>query len=159
VKIDITNLKDGETLQLEHVYDAKELNLELKDLRYLDALKMKGTLERVQNSLFFRGGLATELELVCTRCVKVIRQPVREPFDLYYPFTNQEFLETTNEIREVMILSYPVKVLCKESCKGLCPGCGADLNRESCTCVKKSARVEESPFGHLADWYKKKHGT
>lgn len=33
-------------------------------------------------------------------------------------------------------LALPVKVLCRKGCKGLCPGCGADLNIEACTCEK-----------------------
>lgn len=32
----------------------------------------------------------------------------------------------------------PAKHLCREDCKGLCPGCGADLNFEKCTCPKKN---------------------
>ena len=34
------------------------------------------------------------------------------------------------------ILDMDTKFLCSEDCKGLCPGCGADLNRESCRCKK-----------------------
>ncbi|MEG2372051.1 MAG: DUF177 domain-containing protein, partial [Hydrogenoanaerobacterium sp.] len=36
-----------------------------------------------------------------------------------------------------VILELPSKVLCKESCKGLCPICGVNLNEESCTCTQK----------------------
>ena len=39
--------------------------------------------------------------------------------------------------REVFILNMPSKMLCSEDCKGLCSGCGANLNRESCRCKKE----------------------
>jgi len=37
-------------------------------------------------------------------------------------------------IEENLILSIPMKMLCREDCKGICPGCGADLNHEVCRC-------------------------
>jgi len=40
------------------------------------------------------------------------------------------------EIRDQLILSYPVKPLCREDCRGLCLGCGRDLNQGSCNCTK-----------------------
>ncbi|HGY56425.1 MAG TPA: DUF177 domain-containing protein [Caldithrix abyssi] len=37
-------------------------------------------------------------------------------------------------LAEMVLLNHPIKMLCKEDCKGICPGCGADLNREACRC-------------------------
>ena len=39
--------------------------------------------------------------------------------------------------RTVFILEMDTKTLCSESCKGICPGCGVDLNQGSCTCKKE----------------------
>ena len=50
-------------------------------------------------------------------------------------------------IREQIILMVPLKPLCQEDCRGLCPICGANFNRETCSCqVEKS----DSPFAQLA---------
>jgi uncharacterized protein len=38
-------------------------------------------------------------------------------------------------VREAIILSLPLKPLCSEECKGLCPICGTDLNKSHCHCV------------------------
>jgi uncharacterized protein len=46
-------------------------------------------------------------------------------------------------LREQIILMMPLKPLCVESCKGLCPQCGANLNRETCKCPAAAAN---SPF-------------
>ena len=43
-------------------------------------------------------------------------------------------LDLRPTIREELILSAPAYLLCREDCRGLCPGCGQDLNRGSCTC-------------------------
>ncbi|MDD5195443.1 MAG: DUF177 domain-containing protein, partial [Candidatus Omnitrophica bacterium] len=55
-----------------------------------------------------------------------------------------EYLTVDNDIREEVLLNFPMKVLCKPDCKGLCPGCGANLNNEVCKCkqkTKQSARA------------------
>jgi uncharacterized protein len=38
-------------------------------------------------------------------------------------------------VRERIILALPLKPLCREDCKGLCPHCGASRNTESCDCT------------------------
>jgi uncharacterized protein len=40
-------------------------------------------------------------------------------------------------VREALVLSLPSQVLCSETCAGLCPQCGQDLNRGSCECDTK----------------------
>ena len=45
-------------------------------------------------------------------------------------------VDVTELARDAFILDMDTKFLCSEDCKGLCPGCGADLNRESCRCKK-----------------------
>ncbi|HHM02070.1 MAG TPA: DUF177 domain-containing protein [Caldithrix abyssi] len=47
-------------------------------------------------------------------------------------------IDLTGLIQEILILHHPLKMLCKEDCAGLCPGCGADLNKEACTCREGS---------------------
>ena len=153
MKIDISKLKEGEALALDHEYDPGKLNLEVPDVNYSGPLKLTGSLERIKNALFFRGFLSATLELACVRCLKVLALPVREVFDLFYPYTGNDFLDTTDDIREVMILSYPVKFLCREDCAGFCPGCGVNLNEESCHC---ETQERSSPLGELKHWFQKK---
>ena len=44
-------------------------------------------------------------------------------------------LDLAPEIRDDMLLSQPMHVLCRPDCKGLCPTCGINRNREQCDCV------------------------
>jgi uncharacterized protein len=37
-------------------------------------------------------------------------------------------------VREQVLLAVPLKVICREDCKGLCPHCGANQNLERCSC-------------------------
>lgn len=124
-------------------------------------------LEKSGDYLLIRGELAGELILTCSRCLDTFLQPLDCRFDLVlkpaYPPNQYEEVELTAEelemdyytgneldleriIQEQILLNLPLKPLCREDCRGLCPHCGANLNRESCTCP----RVEfHHPFAVL----------
>lgn len=65
------------------------------------------------------------------------------------------FYDLTDDIRETLLLSMPIRLKCKEDCKGLCCSCGANLNREKCSCKKakvgKNASKNTSG-GEKTDW-------
>ena len=46
-------------------------------------------------------------------------------------------LDLEELLGDVFLLNMDTKNLCSQDCKGLCPGCGADLNREPCRCKKE----------------------
>ncbi|MBN2417169.1 DUF177 domain-containing protein [bacterium] len=49
----------------------------------------------------------------------------------------QEALDITPDAVDILVLSVSAKPLCSEDCKGLCPHCGTDLNKESCACSRE----------------------
>ncbi len=63
--------------------------------------------------------------------------------DLDISFFNGVSIELSDIFREQIVLSLPVKRLCRKACKGLCPYCGKDLNTGRCMC---KGYVKESPF-------------
>lgn len=136
MKIDISKLKDGESFDVEHSYDPKELNVIENDVVYESPLLLKGTVERIKDSILFKGELKAKVEMVCARCLSAIPKEINETFDIFHPVKGEKSIDTTDEIRETVILSYPVKFLCREDCKGLCPGCGSNLNETKCKCKK-----------------------
>ncbi|MDD5084880.1 MAG: DUF177 domain-containing protein [Candidatus Omnitrophica bacterium] len=136
MKIDISKLKDGESFDVEHSYDPKELNVVENDVLYASPLLLKGVVERFKDSILFRGELKAKVEMICARCLSAISKEIDETFDLFYPVKGGKTIDTTDEIRETVILSYPVKFLCREDCKGLCPVCGNNLNETKCKCKK-----------------------
>ncbi|MSO83708.1 MAG: DUF177 domain-containing protein [Acidobacteria bacterium] len=102
------------------------------------------------------GTVETELELACSRCLDPFRLSIAASFDLrYLPAAaasvdverevEDEDLETSyyrgdeielNELmREQFYLALPMKPLCLEDCRGLCPQCGTNLNTGACGCA------------------------
>jgi uncharacterized protein len=53
----------------------------------------------------------------------------------YVPFGTRD-LDISDVLRDLLVLSVPPRVLCKEDCLGLCIHCGANLNTESCFCAQ-----------------------
>ena len=49
-------------------------------------------------------------------------------------FYSKGLIDLTEMVNEKLLLSFPYSVLCKEDCKGICVGCGANLNYEDCKC-------------------------
>lgn len=47
-------------------------------------------------------------------------------------------LDISQEIRDMVLLALPSKLLCSEECLGLCPICGTDLNRKKCNCKRET---------------------
>jgi uncharacterized protein len=101
------------------------------------------------------GRVRTTLELPCSRCLEAFRWDVDEPFELTYEprriaagdsereiadedfsaaFYENDEIDLEQLIRERFEMSLPMKPLCREDCKGLCPMCGTNWNRGGCEC-------------------------
>jgi len=102
-----------------------------------------------------RGRLSAGLELQCARCLEPVKQDVDREFELLYrplgaDAGRDELSVTAAEaeigyyqgdgilledvLREQVLLALPLKITCREDCKGLCPHCGKNLNEEQCSC-------------------------
>ena len=57
-----------------------------------------------------------------------------EEEDLTFSVFDGEVIDIDELVREQVILAIPVRVLCREDCRGLCPTCGADRNFKECGC-------------------------
>ena len=55
--------------------------------------------------------------------------------DIVYLDYGTKEIDLSPVLKEMLILQHPIKMLCKEDCKGLCPRCGVNLNKENCRCI------------------------
>ena len=139
-----------------------DLPIELGPLSYQAGLAIdvagagfKGLVEPTADGLRCSGHVTATAMVPCSRCLESYALPVDRSVDVSYvlgrPDSGDEvqisredldvsFLrpDRTLDLREVVAeqiyLELPMKPLCSDACRGLCPGCGANLNRESCTC-------------------------
>ena len=124
---------------------------------------------QVIKDIRLRGRLSAGLELQCARCLEPLRQDVKRDFELLYrPLgadAGRDELSVTDAeaeigyyqgdgllledvLREQVLLALPLKVTCREDCKGLCPQCGKNLNQVQCSC---STEVEDPRWAALKD--------
>jgi len=111
---------------------------------------------KVVQDIRVKGKLDTSLEVPCARCLEPVVLPVERSFDLLYrPLgtdSGHEELSVTDAeaeigyyqgegllledmLREQVLLALPLKTICRDDCKGLCPHCGKNLNEIQCACV------------------------
>lgn len=114
-------------------------------------------LESSPDGIRVTGTIAGTLPLECTRCTAPVdfpfeaevdefftratlpllspegREEVEVPREESYRLEGDE-LELNEMVNDQIILSLPIRRLCREDCRGVCPSCGADLNREECGC-------------------------
>lgn len=87
------------------------------------------------------GEISFSLSGQCTRCLKSAKRSYLVGFDEVageedgYPVVNDK-VDLAKIADDAVIMNMPVKFLCKDDCKGICPDCGADLNDERCKCEK-----------------------
>jgi len=108
------------------------------------------------------GTVSTKLEQPCARCLEPVVEEVDRAFDLLYrpqgvdggreevsvtaaeaevSYYQGEGLQLEDAIREQVLLAAPLKLLCRDDCKGLCPQCGKNLNAEQCSCADPVAEL------------------
>lgn len=124
--------------------------------------------EKHGRDILLRGRLSGTLALACSRCLNLYAAPAAAAFDLLLApgpaparsageeelsaeeldmdFYTGDTLDLEPILKEQVILLLPVKPLCAEDCRGLCPHCGANLNTEACACA---AERPASPFARL----------
>ncbi|HWR16918.1 MAG TPA: DUF177 domain-containing protein [Terriglobales bacterium] len=117
----------------------------------------KGTLDDIRVA----GKLATELEVLCARCLEPVKLPVHREFELLYrpqgsdvgggkevelqdkdaaiSYYEGDGLALEDVVREQLLLAVPIKTVCKEECKGLCAHCGRNLNTGQCECAQSAS--------------------
>ncbi len=122
---------------------------------------------KLEGGLHLSGRIDGDIELKCDRCLESFLLPVHLNFsyvlmsqladhvsdmielkgeDLDVSFFDGIEIDVGHYFREQVLLQFPMKRLCNEKCKGLCLGCGIDLNKKKCLC---SEQVVESPFSVL----------
>jgi uncharacterized protein len=148
------------------------------DFRQLSPLRAEGRADLVEEhhgkhkviqDIRLKGKLDMSLEVDCARCLEPVLHQVSRDFDLLYRplgtdagrdelsvtdaeaeigYYQGEGLLLEDALREQVLLALPLKLLCREDCKGLCPQCGKNLNESVCSCA---AAVQDPRWAGLKE--------
>jgi uncharacterized protein len=114
----------------------------------LDVVDFRGavTLMRTPQGIYVQGRLKGSHTVECVRCLTEFAQTLTADIKQLYDFppdpssefvvSEAGFLNLAPILREMLLLSVPIRSLCRPNCKGLCPNCGQDWNEGPCNCQK-----------------------
>lgn len=119
----------------------------------------KGTIYAVNENYILTGNLNIAIKDSCDRCLKDFTEDVEEKIlieivkennsdteaeeielkdeDMGLYFVNEEYIDMEEIISQEAVLLRPIKRLCDQECKGLCPICGINLNHDTCSCEQE----------------------
>jgi uncharacterized protein len=112
---------------------------------------VSATVEKTGNQVFLTAFAEATGTFTCDRCLTEFDAVLTPRYTMVYLFEGAEadrfdrsevqvipyslsVVDITDDVRQTFLLAVPLKLLCSESCKGLCPYCGANWNLASCTC-------------------------
>ena len=151
--LDLTHIRQPET-EFSREYPAEAFDGRASQFRVTEPVSLRFTVHKDKNRYRLVGTLSTNLELTCSRCVEPFQLPIDSRFDVRYlpqsantgeereieeddlsdAFYRDDQIDLGQLIDEQFYLALPMKPLCGDDCKGLCPNCGVNLNLETCDC-------------------------
>jgi uncharacterized protein len=152
--LDVGQMRDPEA-RIERTFAAGVLPTDQSICRISAPVAIDVVVRKDRMQFRLVGRVKTAVELTCSRCLEGYVMPVDEAFDvLYLPhapagpgeermvedddlstaFYEDNVIDLGQLMQEQCYLAVPMKPLCKDDCRGLCPVCGTNFNTGSCDC-------------------------
>jgi uncharacterized protein len=161
--IKIANLSNG-----VHWFDFDKSveDLGLED-SFIGSIKTKVKLDKAIHQIILSVEAKSIHKFVCDRCACDSESELDCSFQLVYIFSSRkqesedsnvkfltpeiDLINFSEDLIEYLRLSLPMKNVCKEDCKGLCPVCGNNLNKKECKCKMEIVNDIWEPLKKLKD--------
>lgn len=169
--LDLSRLR-GDVERIDRVYAPDRFSLEDEQFRLVSPVHLGVEVRKDAQTVRLTGRVQATLETDCGRCLDPIKVPVDAPLDLTLlphsanagaderevsegdlgvSFYKDDVLDLGDVIKEQFYLALPMKPLCREDCRGLCPNCGVNRNRETCSCRTDWVDPRMAPLKKLLD--------
>ena len=147
--IDINPILKGEKKQLNVDYLLSIKN-EIEEINFDESFLVKGSVKDMAGYITLNLEANVKYKTYCARCLTPISESILIVFEKTvvtedtelqnednddYIVSEDGFIDIDETLIEQIFLELPLRHLCKEDCKGLCPKCGCDLNKEQCNCT------------------------
>ena len=154
MRIDVRDLEQS-PFRYSGMLSRDELGIRSEDFQIHGKVGIQLLAERRGYDVRVRGTLKVGVELPCSRCLEPVAVSIASDFDQIYEsnaghsltgeialqekdtdigFFSGDTIEINDIIREQILLALPMKPICREGCRGLCPHCGKNMNTEACDC-------------------------
>jgi len=171
--LDVSDLlaKAGSKKEVELTGQLSTLHRGEEEINFTGPVKFNLVLENVSSGILARGFLSGVVNLLCSRClanfdlflkneieeifyltpqeVKKVVFEEREEQEILYVFDKK--IDLSGLAKETFLLALPMKPLCSETCQGLCPKCGQDLNEGKCQCTVETGDLRLAELKKLLE--------
>ena len=158
MKIKVSSLSNGiHNFALRK--NVSEYNLEEP---FIGEIDVAARVDKSNGQIIFDCSFEVTAHLQCDRCLEYYDEKLTGEFriiymrdevseedeknDIYHLAPETVFIDLTKDFFDYVKLALPMKHLCSEDCKGLCPSCGANLNYETCSCETESINPVWEPL-------------
>ena len=115
----------------------------------IDPVKVEVKTGKNSGCLTVECNVEVETNFICDRCLENYKSKLEattgfiitsdqrmntDSDEVIYISTVEDEVDISKNIRDAILLVYPVKRICSQQCKGLCASCGKNLNKELCEC-------------------------
>jgi len=148
MKIPILHLEDG-IHNFEHDIKAGTFHFDQSEI-FPGDINVKVKLNKFDKNITCKVKTKTKSHNICDRCLTEYDRDHEGKFTILFHLGEKDFetdeedvilispdqieIDLMSNIYEHLILSIPMKSICKEECQGLCSECGVDLNNTKCSC-------------------------
>jgi uncharacterized protein len=132
-------------------FDARASDLSLGE-EFSTDLRVDVTVEKTGNEILLKASIHVVGTFECDRCVTQFVTPLSPKYQMYYVMDQADaerfdpadvqvmtpgltVIDMSDDVRQIVLLSVPLKRLCRPGCRGLCPQCGKNLNEGPCGCT------------------------
>jgi uncharacterized protein len=140
--------------------EADSADYGIDGVAFRDLMNVRLSIQKVKEEFYCHGDTSVKVEVECSRCLEIFELELIGELsfviktekgkqvlstdtneEVIYVKLNEPVIDLNETIRQALLLSLPIKPVCHPDCKGLCPGCGVNLNLESCDC--KGQEIDE----------------
>ncbi|MGC7846670.1 YceD family protein [Desulforudis sp. 1088] len=149
-QIDLTDIRSnpGQVFQFTFAENLESLEGEGGKIVFTGPVTVRLSVVYLSGVFWIDGAVQGECVLQCSRCLGEFRHRIDvELHEKYRQGAAQlddedavdetlagDILNLRNLVKDSILLSLPIKTICREDCRGLCARCGKDLNEEACGC-------------------------
>jgi uncharacterized protein len=152
--INLSDLKEiGSRKQLSLELEFHNLEFVNREIEIEKPIELELEIFNTSDSFVVEGNLKAELILSCSRCLQKYSSPIELDISedvLKSEMEDEEELYLNEIVVDNIILALPMKPLCSDNCKGICPECGQDLNEGDCDCEVEAV---DPRLAKLKDFY------
>lgn len=149
LNIDSLTNKERESVDFDFCENVESIRYYGVDYNLISPLHLTGRISRDGRNFLLKAKVNFDYKGACSRCLKDLEVPVAYEIDAYlmkekydedsyedvdiFPLEGTE-VDLLELVDSTLTYNMPQKVLCSEDCKGICSGCGVDLNTHDCVC-------------------------